>query len=84
MLSLRSIWREADMRLFLAGGAAREILSTSLRAGSSGLKSLSMTAGLGEADRNVRPTCHLLPSNSRDFLSRNKREHPNLRSHGRP
>ena len=38
MLSLRSIWRGARLRLVVDGVAAREVPSTSLRAGSSGLK----------------------------------------------
>jgi hypothetical protein len=45
MLSLRSISRGVHMRLAGDGAAARQIPSTSLRAGSSGLKSLRMTPG---------------------------------------
>jgi hypothetical protein len=45
MLSLRSIWREADMQHAPAIGKARQIPSTSLKAGFSELKSLKMTPG---------------------------------------
>jgi hypothetical protein len=44
MLSLRSIRRGADLHFGGERGAARQIPSTSLGAGSSGLKSLRMTA----------------------------------------
>jgi hypothetical protein len=46
MLSLRSILRGADMHFGCSSSDARKIPSTSIRAGSSRLKSLRMTPSL--------------------------------------
>ena len=56
MLSTGSIWREAHLH-FGSDGDARKIPSTSLRAGSSGLKSLRMTPGPGRGCSDASWQC---------------------------